>query len=139
MATYEGRARIVDAIQVTDSNLNEIVSKFGFTLSSGVLHDQKGMVVTQGTWICKFDDGVIKQLTADFFERIFQKVEPPTYKLPDMTDFTGEITRKSWNGAMKLKNIGVCFVLCEGDEELYPYFFTEADFKADDWMHVEET
>ena len=138
MATYEGRARIVDAIQVTDSNLNEIVSKFGFTLSSGVLHDQKGMVVTQGTWICKFDDGVIKQLTADFFERIFQKVEPPTYKLSEITDFSKGIKRKSWN-QMELRLIdNVAWILYDNEVPTMDYTFTTEDLAADDWMIPED-
>lgn len=137
MSAYEGKSIVIDAVQVTATNKEDIARSFGFTVSGGNLYNDKGAIVNTGVWVCRLNDGTIKQFTDELFNKLFSKIEPPTYKLSDIPDFANDIQRKGWVG-LYLRNMGYCFVQCDEEGIVGPYTFTADDFAADDWMIKED-
>lgn len=136
--TFEGKPKMIEAVQVTASNATDIARNYGLTVKDGQLYDTKGILINAGIWVCRFEDGYVKFFSDDIFNRLFAKVEPPTYKISDVPDLNRNIRRKGWDG-IYLRNDGYCFVMCETEHgAIHPYTFTADDLTASDWEYTED-
>lgn len=130
---------ILDATKVTASNIETIAqTNAEYSVHNGKLIDAKGAEIPEGTYIVKFADGSVRIFSEALFEKLFTKVEPPTYKLSEITDFSKGVKRKSWN-QMELRLIdNVAWILYDNEVPTMDYTFTTEDLAADDWMIPED-
>ena len=137
MSSYERKAGNVEAVQVTAYNAEEIAETYGLIFNNGQLYSNSGTLISAGTWVCRLTDGAVRIFSDDVFKRLFDKVEPPTYKLSDVPSFDKGIRRKCWNG-LYIKDMGFCFATFDEDGVVAPYIMTLEDLSATDWMICEE-
>ena len=138
--TYKSNPDLTfDAIKVTAANIEQIAKTTAdYSVHNGKLIDGKGAEIPEGTYVVRFSDGSVKVFSEYIFEKLFLKVEPPTYKLSDITDFSKGIKRKCWTGMIIKLIEGVAWVLYENGEPVTDYTFTPDDIMANDWMIPEE-